>query len=887
MFLILRHGIDISRHHLKGIYVCMIGQDRKQTQSYMAEVICTLRETKENAPSTYSALQLEKGTNNPITLSYQGTHMTLRPWDPYTCAIAAAIRNRLIHFPIKPGTSVLALGCSLQSLSHLSDIVGANGRVIGVLDYSQPRRHSSQDFTRFIEDHPNVSVCETDIIQATFETYEQLLNLPKSSKYAFVMALHPRLGADSAVQVLAKAPSPKKLISRIFGFIAQRDTGPPIRCITLCHWPAGTKVDVIRGMLLTHVDIVQRWRKARVEETDVAVVSDRENVENPGGAAGRLGDFERQETQSPGVDCAGPLGMPSSSMVNMNAGDCTGSLLGGPLGTSSSDCRGSLLGGPLGMRTSSMITKSSVGETDTSRSSVSTMQSDISCPSGNGSMEGKKDARDWFPEVAEGSGNESEGNTNEENKPTVDFAEIKEEKDQNEKEGKDSKDSKDDKAGKDGTDATPLWVFVDLPIDDLVMCTPNHKLLEVVDEFKRHPTGLRTGLLAKEQLLLTPYFTGHAMLLLKYIAHRDGTMATSKKKIPVPSPVAEPPPGSKTVPLPTFASSFTSTSKAKQPTPKQPTTASSSTAPSPSTGPSNSKPTAPSGPAAPVVPSSQNQQFHMPPSGQKTVPKSRIKAQDRPLRVELDSDQPPGLGPPNSMVLAHGSSQSINDFKSGGVRSNIGTSMSQQRGGGNAQAKAKFQGVGPAPGLQNTQLSIPGRSHAHQVQVLGEGRPCSVDHYGGMGSIDGGQGMMNVGGCMGGDRHNWGQHPQVNSIPHMGPGHMPPPGLWGDTGFGQDPPLTIGIPGRQALPAYGSVGAGKGGGGCGQGSNKNSQGTPWRDRDIQVADQHNPHRIAMRNPNSAVSAAAKASAAAASAAAASAASPAPVDGIQQYLPISF
>lgn len=63
----------------------------------------------------------------------------------------------------------------------------------------------------------------------------------------------------------------------------------------------------------------------------------------------------------------------------------------------------------------------------------------------------------------------------------------------------------------------------------------NMKLMEVVDGMKHLEGGLRTGLLAKEQLLLTPHIPNRSLLLLKYASNRDERQRkVPKKRFPVP-----------------------------------------------------------------------------------------------------------------------------------------------------------------------------------------------------------------------------------------------------------------------------------------------------------------------------------------------------------------
>eukprot|EP00913_Durusdinium_trenchii_P022936 g21537.t1 len=130
MIQVFRHGIDITRHQLKGIYVVTIGTARKSDEASSrrhAQVICTLREgpaedgedwSMDGEDASPSAARLK---NSPITLSFRGQQTTLRPWDPSRCALSAALHNRLVHFPVQPKTNVFAICWSLQSMSHISD----------------------------------------------------------------------------------------------------------------------------------------------------------------------------------------------------------------------------------------------------------------------------------------------------------------------------------------------------------------------------------------------------------------------------------------------------------------------------------------------------------------------------------------------------------------------------------------------------------------------------------------------------------------------------------------------------------------------------------------------------------------------------------------------
>eukprot|EP00404_Azadinium_spinosum_P048004 CAMPEP_0180805954 /NCGR_PEP_ID=MMETSP1038_2-20121128/62319_1 /TAXON_ID=632150 /ORGANISM="Azadinium spinosum, Strain 3D9" /LENGTH=188 /DNA_ID=CAMNT_0022846597 /DNA_START=5 /DNA_END=567 /DNA_ORIENTATION=- len=183
--------------------------------------MCTLRRGM-HVDSSYAAEGWGEETSPafaPITITHQEKAVTLRPWDPSQCVIAAGIHNRLIHFPFREGSRVFALDCSLQTLSHIADIVGQTGKVVGVMCHQQPQPTSAH-LTVFFKLYPNVSVIRADVRTATFETYERMLSLPQSSKQAFLMGLHPRVGAKSPVRLLANhGASSESLVRRIFDFV--------------------------------------------------------------------------------------------------------------------------------------------------------------------------------------------------------------------------------------------------------------------------------------------------------------------------------------------------------------------------------------------------------------------------------------------------------------------------------------------------------------------------------------------------------------------------------------------------------------------------------------------------------------------------------------------
>jgi len=397
MLKIFTNGIDISRHHLKGIYVFMVGKDRhppsweskdrKQSSHPLAEVICTFREAPtEELPEWASEVSSSSSGNGnqygPIKISYQGQETTLRPWDPECCPLAAAIHNRIIHFPIRPKSVVLALDFSLRTLSHISDALGPKGRLIAVMGTDSPTLPSQGQIGAFMKSHRNATVVVERFQFATLERYERLLSLPESSRSTFLMGLHPRLGADSPARLLNEdAP---KLCGLIFSFLENFEPSL-VKSLVVRYWPEkifdtasnrevqldhDAQVDHAREALLNHIDILHRWRRR-------------------------------------------PNPMPAG--------------------------------------------------TDTSATAA------------------EKDKRNY----------ESEGSQEKER----------------------------------------MWVLLDIRTDTTREGTVSMKM---VNDMKWLKSGLRTGLVAKEQLALTPWFPNHALLLLKYLTHRDERRKKVQKDFPMP-----------------------------------------------------------------------------------------------------------------------------------------------------------------------------------------------------------------------------------------------------------------------------------------------------------------------------------------------------------------
>jgi len=77
-----------------------------------------------------------------------------RVWNPYRSKLAAAIANGLHELDVRPATRVLYLGAaSGTTVSHVSDIVGANGVTYAVELSYRPMRDLME---RVVEARPNV-----------------------------------------------------------------------------------------------------------------------------------------------------------------------------------------------------------------------------------------------------------------------------------------------------------------------------------------------------------------------------------------------------------------------------------------------------------------------------------------------------------------------------------------------------------------------------------------------------------------------------------------------------------------------------------------------------------------------------------------------------------
>jgi len=282
----VKHGFTINQHHLKGVYVSIIGKYWKQSTS-PAEIICTLREVRDADSDSDTDPFDPDAKYGLISICRGGVREILRPWDPHTCFMAAAIHNHLINFPVRPGSCVFAIDCSLQTLSHIADIMSNNRRLIAVIDTNNEKRPAPEELNRFLRTYPGTSFVVDDIQNATLERYERLLSLPDASKYAFLMAWHPRLGAQSPARKLLDALEPPKLAQHIFDFL-QYDDIAQVKCLVFANAGAQPQIEVIRRVVLSHIDIFKRWKTSARTIEPQASAADKEDGEEDGKVDGEV-----------------------------------------------------------------------------------------------------------------------------------------------------------------------------------------------------------------------------------------------------------------------------------------------------------------------------------------------------------------------------------------------------------------------------------------------------------------------------------------------------------------------------------------------------------------------------------------------------------------------
>jgi fibrillarin-like pre-rRNA processing protein len=81
---------------------------------------------------------------------FAGKKIELRSWDPFRSKLSAAVLNRLNHFPFSKGSRCLYLGASTgTTVSHISDIVGLNGKIFAVEVASRVARELMENVVKY------------------------------------------------------------------------------------------------------------------------------------------------------------------------------------------------------------------------------------------------------------------------------------------------------------------------------------------------------------------------------------------------------------------------------------------------------------------------------------------------------------------------------------------------------------------------------------------------------------------------------------------------------------------------------------------------------------------------------------------------------------------
>ena len=127
-----------------------------------------------------------------------------RTWDPFRSKLAAAIIKGLPDDLVKPGSKVLYLGASTgTTASHVSDIVGAGGVVVGVefsprvarefVEHVARKRKNVIPFVSDARDPARYSVAEFDVVYCDIAQPDQteiaILNCARLLKKGGVLLL--------------------------------------------------------------------------------------------------------------------------------------------------------------------------------------------------------------------------------------------------------------------------------------------------------------------------------------------------------------------------------------------------------------------------------------------------------------------------------------------------------------------------------------------------------------------------------------------------------------------------------------------------------------------------------------------------------------------------
>jgi len=196
-----------------------------------------------------------------VTLSAPDRTFTFSPWNPYMCPIAAGIYNNLWHVPARYGWSILLVNPNVHTICHLSNVVGTTGRVTAFIEGDLDER-----FMRLQKNRSNVFLASAPV-NKDLEECERILGLSNRCKYAFLMGLHSRLGANSFVKLLASAPGADstKLTQLIFSFVEYRALAR-VTSIIICSSNSVQNVVDTQKIALNYIDIVRKWKLSSHEQ---------------------------------------------------------------------------------------------------------------------------------------------------------------------------------------------------------------------------------------------------------------------------------------------------------------------------------------------------------------------------------------------------------------------------------------------------------------------------------------------------------------------------------------------------------------------------------------------------------------------------------------------
>ena len=97
-------------------------------------------------------------------------------WNPYTSKLAAAIVNGMEIFPILKKTKVLYLNGTIEkTLSHISDIIGVNGKIFILKDINE---NSKKFLENVMNDRTNVfTITRDNVDPAKFSSKTEMVNV--------------------------------------------------------------------------------------------------------------------------------------------------------------------------------------------------------------------------------------------------------------------------------------------------------------------------------------------------------------------------------------------------------------------------------------------------------------------------------------------------------------------------------------------------------------------------------------------------------------------------------------------------------------------------------------------------------------------------------------